>query len=60
MSGPGLRSSYLGRMIKSATLANQATEQNNAIPSNIYCQFVNVNHVTLRQLHMISINRLDT
>ena len=31
MNGPGLHSSYLGRMIKSATLANQATEQNNAI-----------------------------
>ena len=27
MNGPGLHSSYLGRMIKSATLANQATEQ---------------------------------
>ena len=50
MNGPGLRSSYLGRMIKSATLANQVTEQNNAIPSNIYCQFVNVKDVTLRQL----------
>ena len=44
MNGPGLRSSYLGRMIKSATLANQATEQ---IMLYLYCQFVNVNHVTL-------------